>query len=205
VRRLVLVAPLGLFDSNEPPADLFAQRLSAVPRLLCAQPERYEAFLARPDEADAVDWEIETARARRRPRACSGPLTDTGLAKRLHRISAPTLVVWGAEDRLVPPSYAKRFADALGGPARSARSPARGTWSELDAPDALADAGHGLPRLTTRAPRFAPLPGRNALGLGQTPQAGARVAGLRFVVEQRRVAQPVAIHPSVSLAQRARG
>ena len=35
-------------------ADLFAQRLSAVPPLLCAHPERYEEFLARPDGAEAA-------------------------------------------------------------------------------------------------------------------------------------------------------
>src|SRR4029453_9645417 len=63
VRRLVLIAPLGLFDASEPPADLFAQGLSAIPRLLCARAERYEAFLARPDGADEVEWQIETARA----------------------------------------------------------------------------------------------------------------------------------------------
>jgi pimeloyl-ACP methyl ester carboxylesterase len=140
VRRLVLVAPLGLFDSGEPPADLFAQRLSAIPPLLCAHPERYEAFLACPDGADAVEWEIETARAQEAVARLLWPLTDTGLAKRLHRISAPTLVVWGTEDRLVPPSYAKRFADALGGPAEIRQIPDAGHMAELDAPQALADA-----------------------------------------------------------------
>jgi pimeloyl-ACP methyl ester carboxylesterase len=139
VRRLVLIAPLGLFDGNEPPADLFAQRLSAVPRLLCAHPERYDEFLARPDGADPVEWEIETARAQEAVARLLWPLTDTGLTKRLHRITAPTLVAWGAEDRLVPPSYAKRFADALGGPAEIRQIPGAGHMAELDAPEELAD------------------------------------------------------------------
>ena len=140
VRRLVLIAPLGLFDAGEPPADLFAQRLSAIPPLLCAHPERYDAFLARPDGADAVEWEIETARAQEAVARLFWPLTDTGLAKRLHRITAPTLVVWGAEDRLVPTSYAKRFADALGGRAEIRQLPGAGHMVELDAPDSLAEA-----------------------------------------------------------------
>jgi pimeloyl-ACP methyl ester carboxylesterase len=38
------------------------------------------------------------------------PLPDKGLRKRLHRIKAPTLVVWGTKDRMVPPSYADDFA-----------------------------------------------------------------------------------------------
>ncbi len=140
VRRLVLIAPLGLFDASEPPADLFAQRLSAIPPLLCAHPERYAAFLARPDAADAVEWEIETARAQEAVARLLWPLADTGLAKRLHRITAPALVVWGTEDRLVPPSYAKRFAAALGGRAQIHELPGAGHMAELDAPEELAEA-----------------------------------------------------------------
>jgi pimeloyl-ACP methyl ester carboxylesterase len=140
VRRLALIAPLGIFDEFEPPADLFAQRLSAVPRLLSAYPERYEAFLALPEGADAVEWEIETARAQEAVARLLWPLANTGLAKRLHRITAPTLVAWGADDRLVPASYAKRFADALGGHAEVRVIPGAGHMAELDAPDALAEA-----------------------------------------------------------------
>ena len=140
VKRLVLVAPLGLFDAEEPPADLFARRLSEIAPLLCAHPDRYESFLARPDGADPVEWEIETARAQEAVARLLWPLADTGLAKRLHRIAAPALVVWGAEDRLVPPSYAKRFADALGGPAEVRLIPGAGHMVELDEPDALATA-----------------------------------------------------------------
>jgi len=140
VWRLVLIAPLGLFDAGEPPADLFAQRLSAIPPLLSARPELYEAFLERPDGADAVEWEIETARAQEAVARLFWPLTDTGLAKRLHRVTASTLVVWGAQDRLVPPGYAKRFADALGGPAEIRQIPGAGHMAELDEPEAVAAA-----------------------------------------------------------------
>jgi pimeloyl-ACP methyl ester carboxylesterase len=37
------------------------------------------------------------------------PIPDKGLKKRIHRISAPTLLVWGASDRLVPPVYGEAF------------------------------------------------------------------------------------------------
>ena len=40
-------------------------------------------------------------------------LGDLGLAKRLHRVRAPSLLVWGSDDRLVPPSYAKRWTDRV--------------------------------------------------------------------------------------------
>ena len=37
------------------------------------------------------------------------PIPDKGLKKRVHRIEAPTLIVWGQDDRLVPPVYADEF------------------------------------------------------------------------------------------------
>jgi pimeloyl-ACP methyl ester carboxylesterase len=41
------------------------------------------------------------------------PIPDKGLKKRIHRIAAPTLLVWGEGDRLVPRAYAKEFAGRL--------------------------------------------------------------------------------------------
>ncbi len=38
------------------------------------------------------------------------PIPDKGLSRRLYRISAPTLLIWGEKDQIVPPSYAKDFA-----------------------------------------------------------------------------------------------
>jgi len=41
------------------------------------------------------------------------PLPDKGLRERIHRVSAPTLLVWGERDALVPPVYADEFAGLL--------------------------------------------------------------------------------------------
>jgi pimeloyl-ACP methyl ester carboxylesterase len=41
------------------------------------------------------------------------PIPDKGLKKRLHRITAPTLIMHGTQDRLVPPVYAGEFADRI--------------------------------------------------------------------------------------------
>ena len=43
------------------------------------------------------------------------PLPDKGLARRLHRVAAPTLIIWGAEDRLIPPSYATDLSGRIPG------------------------------------------------------------------------------------------
>ena len=150
VRRLVLVAPLGLFDERRArPPTCSRSALSEIPALFSAQPRvATRRSSRRPTGADAVEWEIEQARAQEAAARLLWPLGDRGLAKRLHRITAPTLVVWGAEDRIVPPSYAKRFADALGGPARGPPIPGAGHLAELDAPEALAGGGARVPRLT---------------------------------------------------------
>ena len=43
------------------------------------------------------------------------PIPDKGLSKRIHRISAPTLIIWGEKDGLVPPIYAEEFHARIAG------------------------------------------------------------------------------------------
>ena len=43
------------------------------------------------------------------------PVPDRGLARRLHRVAAPTLVIWGREDALVSSVYAEEFARRIAG------------------------------------------------------------------------------------------
>jgi pimeloyl-ACP methyl ester carboxylesterase len=139
-RRLVLVAPFGLFAEDEPVADVWAQRPGALPALLCAHPERLLEETAPPPGADAVEWQLAQVRAMEAAARLLWPTCDRGLAKRLHRIQVPTLLVWGDADRVVPPGYAKRFAAGLGGPNELRLLPGAGHRADLDAPDALAEA-----------------------------------------------------------------
>ncbi len=43
------------------------------------------------------------------------PIPDKGLAKRIHRIVAPTLVIWGKQDALVSVAYAAEFGRLIAG------------------------------------------------------------------------------------------
>jgi pimeloyl-ACP methyl ester carboxylesterase len=43
------------------------------------------------------------------------PVPEKGLAKRLHRIQAPTLVIWGREDSLISSEYAAEFGKLIPG------------------------------------------------------------------------------------------
>ncbi len=140
VRRLALVAPLGLFDAEEPVADAWAATRSQLPGLLSADPAALDAFLARPEGADDVEWEIAASRANEAAARLLWPTADTGLAKRLHRVRTKVLIVWGSEDRLVPPSYAKRFARAVGGFSEVREIAGAGHMAEIDRPDGVARA-----------------------------------------------------------------
>lgn len=139
VRRLALIAPFGLYDESQPPADLWAQKPGTLPSLLSTQPERFAAFSAAPEDVSAEEWAIVTTRASEAAARLLWPLADTRLERRLHRIRCDTLVVWGAEDKVLSPRYAQRFAEGIAGRTHVAVIPGAGHLAELDAPEAVAD------------------------------------------------------------------
>ena len=140
VRRLVLIAPLGLFDESEPVADIWAQRPGGIPELVCADPRNFTTLTAVPDGADELEWQILQLRAQEAAARLLWPLSDTHLRKRLHRITQPTLLLWGGADRVVPVSYAERFATEIAGPTEIQVIPDAGHLAELDAPEATSAA-----------------------------------------------------------------
>jgi pimeloyl-ACP methyl ester carboxylesterase len=140
VRRLALVAPFGLFEEADPPADPWAQRADALPGLLTADPETWKALKAVPPGANSVEWPIEQTRASEAAARIFWPLGNTRLEKRLPLIQAPTLLLWGEQDRLIPPSYAKRIAAAIRGPSEIRMIPGAAHLAELDQPEAVARA-----------------------------------------------------------------
>lgn len=138
VRRLVLVSPLGLFDAGDPTRDVFACTPDELPALLCAEPARFLEHTVPPEGADAAEWALVLARAAQSAARLLWPLGDRGLARRLHRITAPALLVTGSEDRVLPAAYARRMAESMGGPTRIAAIAGAGHLIDLDAPDLLA-------------------------------------------------------------------
>ena len=141
VRRLALVAPFGLYDEREPVADFWAKRATELPATFSAQPEKFAAeVLAPPAGADPIEFQVQQVRALEAAARLLWPFGDRGLGKRLHRIAAPTLLVWGGADRIVPASYAKRFATGIAGRTRIRSLPDAGHRADFDAPEALAKA-----------------------------------------------------------------
>jgi pimeloyl-ACP methyl ester carboxylesterase len=68
------------------------------------------------------------------------PLSDTRLVRRLHRIRAETTLIWGDKDKVLAPSYAKRFAEGIAGKTQVKLIPGAGHLADLDAPGPVAEA-----------------------------------------------------------------
>jgi pimeloyl-ACP methyl ester carboxylesterase len=116
--RLILLDPIGLWRDEDPVANWLLTAPADLPALLFADPGSPEAqaIMTLPPEDDAradaialTTWSM----------GCTGkfvwPVPDRGLERRLHRIAAPTLVIWGEQDALVSSAYAQRFADGIAG------------------------------------------------------------------------------------------
>jgi pimeloyl-ACP methyl ester carboxylesterase len=122
VSRLVLIAPVGLWSDDHPVADVFATPLTEVNELLWGDPESPAAQMASAAFSamgsggnldTVVDLLVEVVKGFTAAAKFMWPIPDKGLSKRLRRVSAPTLLVWGTKDRLVPPAYAGDFATRI--------------------------------------------------------------------------------------------
>jgi pimeloyl-ACP methyl ester carboxylesterase len=137
VGSLVLLAPLGLWRDDEPVADMFAVRFTDLPSLLYADPEAAER--AAPRVQIDVEAHVRRAQAMTTVAKFVWPIPDRGLRRRLYRITAPTLAVFGELDRVVPASYAEDFAGGIKG-ARTAVVPGAGHMLPVERSDEVAAA-----------------------------------------------------------------
>jgi pimeloyl-ACP methyl ester carboxylesterase len=142
VRRLVLIDPVGLWRDDLPVKNWMVLNDGERRPSLFADPDGEAAakFFAVPkDPAERVDALAQLIWAQ----ACTGkfvwPIPDRGLKQRTHRIVAPTLVVWGTDDRIIAPDYAKEFATRIAG-ARVELIDKAGHLPHLEQPDAVAKA-----------------------------------------------------------------
>ena len=115
--RLALLAPLGLWLDEHPIPDIFGVTPMKVPGLLFDDAEQGQKLLA--GGLDFSDNQALTAFmvANSRRLGTAGkvlfPIPNRRLSKRLYRLAAPTLLVWGARDRLLPAAYAARWRELV--------------------------------------------------------------------------------------------
>jgi pimeloyl-ACP methyl ester carboxylesterase len=101
VERLVLVGPAGLRGKEKPRGDFFTLPPEQIPSLLVSNFDTIKPYL--PDNPNDLDF----IGARYREGGTLARLLwehpyDTKLPRYLHRLTMPTLLVWGEEDRLLP-------------------------------------------------------------------------------------------------------
>lgn len=118
VGRLIAIAPAGLFDLDDPMPDIFALRPDELARRLLVDPTSPIAELlgALPDDVDEqVEVLIQRLSTLNAAAKFLWPIPDKGLIRRLPRIKAPTLVIWGRQDGLIPVAYGNTFRDSIPG------------------------------------------------------------------------------------------
>jgi len=114
VGKLVLIDSLGIWLDDSPIRNYMVTPIADLIPMIFANPNdpSIGTFVPNPTDTEAMvrtHWAL----------GCTGkfcwPLPDKGLRKRIHRVSAPTLVLWGKQDRLVPAVYAQEFGDRIRG------------------------------------------------------------------------------------------
>lgn len=118
VEKLVLIAPIGLWREDAPYSvwDWCSPSFDEIGDVLFYDKNHPDVVkrMTPPSSKRAADlWTVHFIWTL----GCTGkviwPIPDKGLDKRIHRVQSPSLVVWGENDKLIPPVYAESFGDAL--------------------------------------------------------------------------------------------
>ncbi|HVW33038.1 MAG TPA: alpha/beta fold hydrolase [Acidimicrobiia bacterium] len=112
VSKLVLLCPIGLWTDGRQWTNPNTASLEELAAAAFADPTGpvATAALTMPTDPEAlgetiigITWTLGVAAK------YWWPIPDRGLRKRIHRITADTLIVWGKEDRVISPDYAADF------------------------------------------------------------------------------------------------
>jgi pimeloyl-ACP methyl ester carboxylesterase len=114
LRKLVLIDPAGMRIPGEKRVNLFLQNPEEGTRTLYHDQtfaDRILALAPTPESAQiGARNRAMTARLAWNPYLC-----NPALEFRLRRITVPTLVVWGAQDALIPSTHAEVYAKRIPG------------------------------------------------------------------------------------------
>ncbi len=136
-RRLVLIDPLGFWRDGEPVVNWMAMDLPDIRKHLFRDPNSDAAKRLFGDGSSEGAARLRTMWTMGATGKFIWPIPDKGLKKRIHRVKAPTLLVWGKDDRFVPAVYADEFSRRLSG-ARLEVVDGAGHAPQLEQPDVVA-------------------------------------------------------------------
>jgi len=111
VKRLVLAAPLGLRVPEHPTTDIFTVPDEELLGYLTPDLSVFEGHVPMPPTPEflAERYRESTSTAR----MFWGRVYDLKLPRWLHRLTMPALLLWGDQDRLIPPGQAAVWAELL--------------------------------------------------------------------------------------------
>jgi len=149
IGRLALTAPVGLWRDEAPVVDLFGSMAHELAPFLfhdmsCPAAQQMLGLTQLfSDKDDRTQEQIETligmSRGFRTVAKFLFPIPESGLERRLWRIKAPTLIVWGEQDRFISPMYAEIFREKISG-AEVVKIPNAGHLVGIESPEPYAKA-----------------------------------------------------------------
>ncbi len=108
LKSLTLVGSAGIRIKGLPAADIFMMDPEELTRALLVNEKIIDTMLSQEMTTEQEDIQIRnkvsTARLGWQPR-----LFNPSLRKWMHRIDVPTHVIWGDQDKIIPPAYAEEF------------------------------------------------------------------------------------------------
>lgn len=114
VNRLVLVGAAGLWLDETPIPDFFTFTPQQLIKVALHDPEGPLGQMML-QQFQNPDMQLDMYKCMSSAGKFMWPIPDKGLKKRIHRIRQPTLIVWGASDKLVPPAYGEAFLKTIPG------------------------------------------------------------------------------------------
>ena len=119
VSRLALICPAGLWLDEHPIVDMFSLMPYEMPKYLFHDPEKGAAAMTSgldmSDTKFLQTYLIRNARQLGMAGKLLFPIPERGLAERLYRVKAKTVIVWGESDKMIPPIYGPAFQKAIAG------------------------------------------------------------------------------------------
>jgi pimeloyl-ACP methyl ester carboxylesterase len=118
VNKLVICNAIGFWRDETPVLDYIITPVEEIfPAVVhdMSSPNVLAAFPAPQTPEEMQDALYERAKSLSAAGKFAWPIPDRGLKRRIHRIKAPTLIVWGESDGLVPPVYAEDFKSGIKG------------------------------------------------------------------------------------------
>lgn len=119
ISRLALIASAGLWLDEHPIPDIFAMMPYDLPGYLFYDAEAGAKIMSAGTNMSDPDFLqaflVQNARQLGAAGKILFPIPERGLASRLYRIKAKTMLIWGEGDKLIPPVYGQAFQRGIAG------------------------------------------------------------------------------------------